>query len=1148
MKKFLLLFSTIILSLFMAFGCSTDKSASYKSANLSVPVTDIKTNVTDSKIDLFLNIAGKDTYQIKAYVVPGNATDSSLSYSVTSGGENITLSDSGLVTAVKEGVAYITIKSNSNPNILKEITVNITSSNVSGGDIDDIGKDIKWDKLPQNPITGDTTTFNEEIPTPKTPVTKDNLLSLIGHYRIAYMTVAGPNGNPVVIDNVVGSGNNMRGEFAVNVEACDITTNSLCKAGLAIKMQFKSQFHHSLVTQGVPESLRYIKKNIYSYLQTMDVSKIGDEFARLGAVINDDGTVTFTLNNTQVPIPQSYTMTIKLIKIADDSLASSKIVLDDIRYFSDGGISNVSSVSILNKDISVEIGKTSQIKYQITPVDATNKNVTFTSDNDQIATVDSNGVVSGVNIGQATITIKTEDNGKTDTAVINVVDKIINVQSLNVSSESVTLDLNLANPTNNKDVTFEVVPSNATDKSLEIESISQEGFVQAIIKINTLSIVGLKTTTSPIEIVVVSQNNKNAKATINVTVVDNTVHVSRVYFTETEKRVKVGNEPFTITANVEPTNAFNKTVTYSSNNVSVATVDANTGKVTIISDGEATITATAIDGGLTGTYKVIVSKSDVDVKSISITPNNLTILDNDKTPKKLTVVYEPVNATINKAVTFKADTDEFITLDEQTGSIIAKKAGGPTTITATTENGKTATATVTVSSSVVNVTNVTINNKDTINKELKKDATVTLSYTVAPDNATNNSVVFEVKDNSDVLEVNQSGVVTAKKSGSATIIVKSSENNSIKDEITFTVWEQLDISGTYNVNSINLTLNGTTITSGSISTHYHENKISFTMSTSTTNGLIIKAKYQLAWGHFANNPQWDVFRFNYIDYNTTLTEREMSKDKYIEKHITVNDDGTIKVGFPFNFEGNKLVYNKDSNNKVEFILSSTDKTDYNNSINNDKFISVIPVNFNDPYSLTGAYDMLTFEQKNNVGVNIGAKYSYKKGGGIFGGGTTTPTLERLIGEVSTTVNTTNKTIDMVSKVQMNSQQLKDGKFGFELADQQFQVTNYQQVTYNLDTLRNDRSFGVGNAKNSGKVTPNNEQWEGKTSDIKIYSTFDESIATVEVSVFAKKKSDTPITLNGNTAYYCDGAFYKGSASCPDPEPLTSEGIVTQLWK
>ena len=83
--------------------------------------------------------------------------------------------------------------------------------------------------------------------------------------------------------------------------------------------------------------------------------------------------------------------------------------------------------------------------------------------------------------------------------------------------------------------------------------------------------------------------------------------VTGVKLNKNTTTIKVGGTE-TLTATVEPANATNKAVTWSSDNISVATVDAN-GLVTAVAEGSATITVTTEDGSKTATCTVIVTNN-----------------------------------------------------------------------------------------------------------------------------------------------------------------------------------------------------------------------------------------------------------------------------------------------------------------------------------------------------------------------------------------------------------------------------------------------------------------------------------------------------------------------------------------------------------
>ena len=84
----------------------------------------------------------------------------------------------------------------------------------------------------------------------------------------------------------------------------------------------------------------------------------------------------------------------------------------------------VGGVSIEAVSDKVAVGKSTALNVHITPSNADNKNIAWTSSDPTIATVDNEGIITGVSVGQVTITVTTEDGAKTDSVVIEVVDSI----------------------------------------------------------------------------------------------------------------------------------------------------------------------------------------------------------------------------------------------------------------------------------------------------------------------------------------------------------------------------------------------------------------------------------------------------------------------------------------------------------------------------------------------------------------------------------------------------------------------------------------------------------------------------------------------------------------------------------------------------
>ena len=85
----------------------------------------------------------------------------------------------------------------------------------------------------------------------------------------------------------------------------------------------------------------------------------------------------------------------------------------------------VSGVSISTSESSINVGNTLQLEATVEPSNATNQNVTWSSSNPEIATVDeTTGLVTGVAVGSATITATSVDGGKTATTTVNVVETL----------------------------------------------------------------------------------------------------------------------------------------------------------------------------------------------------------------------------------------------------------------------------------------------------------------------------------------------------------------------------------------------------------------------------------------------------------------------------------------------------------------------------------------------------------------------------------------------------------------------------------------------------------------------------------------------------------------------------------------------------
>lgn len=328
---------------------------------------------------------------------------------------------------------------------------------------------------------------------------------------------------------------------------------------------------------------------------------------------------------------------------------------------------SVTGVSLDKTEIVLVEGSSEKLTATVEPTNATNKNVTWSSDHEAIATVDQNGTVTARRGGQATITVTTVDGSKTATCTVRVRIQIGEpVQSVGLNKTELALEVG-------KTGTLEAIvePSDATNKNVTWSSSNSE---VATVDNGVVTAVSAGTA-----IITVTTEDGAKTATCKVTVnAPQTVPVTGVTLDKTSLDLKTGDNT-TLTATVNPESATNKDVTWISDKPEIAAVEGGT--VTAKAAGTAIIAVTTVDGGKIATCKVTVTPKTVPVSGIQV-QGAASIYVGDTT--KLTATITPDGAS-NKAVTWDSQNKDIATVDQQ-GNVKALKAG-TATITATAQDG-----------------------------------------------------------------------------------------------------------------------------------------------------------------------------------------------------------------------------------------------------------------------------------------------------------------------------------------------------------------------------------------------------------------------------------------------------------------------------
>jgi len=257
-----------------------------------------------------------------------------------------------------------------------------------------------------------------------------------------------------------------------------------------------------------------------------------------------------------------------------------------------GPVVPVTGVELNKTTLSLEVGEDSSLVATVEPSTATNKKVSWSSNKEAVASVDSTGKVLAESEGEAVITVTTEDGGKTASCTVTV--KPVSVKSVELNKHELSgvkggsekLIATVSPSTaKNKDVTWTVENANPAG-CVSVDSEGNVSFVEvgtATVKVTTVD--GEKTDTCA------------------VTVTSSKVDVTGIELDKESITATVGDAAQTITATVEPNDATVNTVTWT-------VEDANpTGCVTIAADGlKVTVTFVAA-----GSAKVVATSDDSDV-------------------------------------------------------------------------------------------------------------------------------------------------------------------------------------------------------------------------------------------------------------------------------------------------------------------------------------------------------------------------------------------------------------------------------------------------------------------------------------------------------------------------------------------------------
>jgi uncharacterized protein YjdB len=342
----------------------------------------------------------------------------------------------------------------------------------------------------------------------------------------------------------------------------------------------------------------------------------------------------------------------------------------------------VTGVAVSPTSATVNIGDTKQLATTIIPSNSTNQNVTWSSDNATVATVNASGMVIGVAAGTATITVTTADGNKTAPAVITVIP--VSVTSVTVAPATTSLFVG-----QKQQLTATISPSNATNQNVT--------WTSSDVSVVTVSASGLVTTVAAGTATITAtteDGSKTASATI-------TVNATRTYTVYFYKPSDWGTSINIYWWNPLPSgslatinwpgssmgNADNGWYSYTFTDVTSTNLIFNDG-----ANKTADLSRAQTGWFYNGSWYDMKPSTSIAVTGVTVSPASASVDVNST--QLLTATISPSNAT-NQNVTWTSSDVSVATVS--TSGLVTAVAAGTATITATTQDGsKTASATITV--------------------------------------------------------------------------------------------------------------------------------------------------------------------------------------------------------------------------------------------------------------------------------------------------------------------------------------------------------------------------------------------------------------------------------------------------------------------
>ena len=715
----------------------SNKTATCQVTVVETPATGISLNKTTA------SLKATETVTLTATIKPSTATNKNVTWK-SSNTSVATVSSTGVVTAKAVGTATITATTADGSNKTATCQVTVVETPATG---------ISLNKTTASLKATETVTLTATIK-PSTATNKNVT------WKSSNTSVATVSSTGVVTAKAVGTatitattadGSNLSATCKVTVVETPVTGITLNKTTASLKAN-----ETITLTATVTPSTATNKSVTWSSSNTSVATVSSTGVVTAKSIGNANITAT-TTDGTNI----SATCKVSVV----ETLAT--------------GISLDKTTATLKASEIVTLTAT------VTPSTATNKNVTWSSSNETVATV-KDGVVTAHKVGTATIIATTAD-GSNLTATCQVTVEATIAKTMTLDKTNVTLKA-----TESVTLIANITPESTTNK--ELSWISSD---ESVATVKDGVVTAHKVGTANIIVTTTDGSNLTAICKVNV----ERTSAETLTLDKTNVTLKA-TETVTIIANITPANTTNKELSWISSDESVATV--KDGVVTAHKIGTANIIVTTTDGSnLTAICKVTVEATPAERVEIK-TPETTTLVVGETL--QLEAIVYPETAT-DKTVTWVSTNENIAKIDDN--GVVTAVGIGKVKIMVIDSFGHSAFIDLEVIPLLVETLEL-----DSTNISANVDDVVTLVANVYPINATNKELKWSV-DDSNILSIESNenvATITILQEGTATITVETLDgSNLIATCVVNAVSAIDDILTDDKENAVYYTLDGTMV-------------------------------------------------------------------------------------------------------------------------------------------------------------------------------------------------------------------------------------------------------------------------------------------------------------------------------------------------